>query len=105
MSPEAEEQEISLLLLAMLILGPLLRTYYLVWALPALLLLCGRMTHGNRWAYTGVLLWLGGLLGWISPEARSLGVHWFVLVGMGICVVGSAEATEDHRGVVPTEAE
>ncbi len=107
---DALPQETSLVLLGMLVLGPLLRTYYLVWAIPAVLLLAGRAGSGGRGsgaARVGLSLWVLGMAGWASEIARGYGVHWFMLVGLGICVLvsGSGEAAEDDGRVVAAEPE
>jgi hypothetical protein len=79
--------ETALVLLAMLVLSPLLRTYYLAWALPALVVFTdaarAEMPAALRRAGTaGLLIWLAGMLGWLFPAARTLGVHFVMLLAM-----------------------
>jgi hypothetical protein len=80
--------EAAVYLVAMLVFSPLLRTYYLVWALPGLVLL-------SRWALddrgrrlqwlgqSGIVLWVAGMLAWMSDAARSYGVHLIMLIALG----------------------
>jgi hypothetical protein len=80
--------EISVYLLAMLVFSPLLRQYYLVWALPALLSLMlgarGARTGAARTlAWAGVVTWVVGQVAWLSETARAYGVHLVMLVVMG----------------------
>lgn len=80
-------RETALFLLAMLVFSPLLRTYYLVWALPALALFASLAadtvaTRTRRLARFGLLVWLIGMLAWVSPTARAYGVHLVMLLLM-----------------------
>ncbi len=77
-------------MVAMTALAPLLRTYYLIWALPALALLAAdsssARTATRRAAGAGLIIWLAGMIGWISPSLRSLGVHLWMLIALGVCL-------------------
>lgn len=79
--------EAAVYLLAMLIFAPLLRTYYLVCALPALILLVqdavrATQTPARRLGRVGLALWLLGMLAWTSEAARAYGAHLIVLVAL-----------------------
>jgi alpha-1,2-mannosyltransferase len=72
--------------IALAVLSPLLRTYYFVWSLPALVLLaaCAVETSRNarRLGLLGLLVWTGGMVAWIWPLPRLLGVHLFMLIAL-----------------------
>jgi hypothetical protein len=75
----------------MLVFSPLLRQYYLVWALPALVL-CVRAAVGiARVARTagriGVAVWLAGMVAWLWPEPRSYGAHLVMLIVLATLVL------------------
>jgi hypothetical protein len=77
--------EAAVYLLAMLIFAPLLRTYYLVCALPGLVLLTRYALGppaglGRRLGQIGVGVWLAGMLAWLSPTARSYGAHLIMAI-------------------------
>jgi hypothetical protein len=80
--------------LGMLVFSPLLRQYYLVWALPALVLL-GRVSAdpgaGSRRKYgpLGLWIWTAGMLAWVSPGARLLGVHLVMLLLVGAMLLAT----------------
>ena len=81
----------------MLVLSPLLRTYYLVWALPALTLFASRAADRGalrtcRLARFGLVVWLLGMAAWISPNARSYGVHLVMLLLMCVLLARLREA-------------
>jgi hypothetical protein len=80
--------EAAVYLLAMLVFSPLLRTYYLVWALPGLALLTchaldDRARLSQRLGQIGLALWLVGMLAWLSDSARASGVHLIMLIALG----------------------
>lgn len=81
-----DRAEISAYLVALLVLSPLLRTYYLIWMLPALVLLASACTDATtraarRAGRIGVLVWLLGMAGWVFPVLRTYGLHfWMSLV-------------------------
>lgn len=85
--------EVAVYLLAMLVFSPLLRTYYLVWALPALVLLARfaldeRTRLPQRLGRIGLALWLLGMLAWVSNTARTGGVHLIVLIALAGILLG-----------------
>jgi hypothetical protein len=83
--------------LAMLIFAPLLRQYYLIWALPGLVLLAriaidpvgGRR---QRLGQLGLALWLAGMLAWLAPTARAYGAHLLVLILLAIVLLSTARS-------------
>lgn len=94
LSPFALRIELALYAIAMLALSPLVRQYYLVWAIPALALLTSARLSattsapGKRWALAGVIIWLLGMLAWTSPLARLYGAHLLMLLGLAACLLG-----------------
>jgi hypothetical protein len=79
--------EVAVYLLAMLIFAPLLRTYYLACALPALLLAAQyafdpHWRPGQRLGQIGLAIWLVGMLAWVSDTARTYGVHLIMLIAL-----------------------
>ena len=110
----------GLYLLGLLVLSPLLRTYYLVWAIPALTLLTRtalRSTSGfgRLPARIAIAIWIAGMVGWTSETARSYGVHLWMLIAIAVLLVivqrerqreaVALHASEDDAGVVAAEAE
>lgn len=83
--------------LAMLIFAPLLRQYYLIWALPGLALLAeialdpvgGRR---QRLGQLGLALWLAGMLAWLAPTARAYGAHLLMLILLAIVLLSAARS-------------
>jgi hypothetical protein len=92
LSREQLRAEAAVYAIAMIVFSPLLRQYYLVWALPGLVLLAQAAVRegGSRWARLGLAIWALGMLAWLWPLARLLGVHLLMLVAMGICLLGTA---------------
>ena len=83
--------EFAVYLLGMIVFSPLVRQYYLAWALPALLLFvrlvrsdreqlrsASRQLHRVGWA--GIAVWLLGMLVWAWEPARVCGAHWLMLI-------------------------
>ncbi|RMF72459.1 MAG: DUF2029 domain-containing protein [Planctomycetota bacterium] len=101
--------DVALSLLLMLIVAPLLRTYYLLWALPAIVLFCESAARRERIGRAGAIVWLAGMAAWLSDTARTYGVHLTMLICMaGLLLVlrrAASEPTEHDAGVVPAEAE
>jgi hypothetical protein len=103
--------EFAAVSLAMLIFAPLLRQYYLVWALPALILLARRAVEydplpGRGLARIGVLLWVLGQLAWLSDYARTYGVHLVMLILLAVVTlrvgrVAAASAPKDEPAASP----
>jgi hypothetical protein len=85
-SPQ-RQTEVGAYLLAMMVFSPLLRQYYLVWALPAVLLFvrlaAETAARKRRIGQLGMAVWLLGLLLWMWEPARACGAHWLMLVAMG----------------------
>ncbi|MGE3180833.1 MAG: glycosyltransferase family 87 protein [Phycisphaerae bacterium] len=93
--------ELSIFAIGLLVLAPLSRMYYLVWALPALALLLRaatevRRTAGMGWARAGVLIWLIGMIAWTSRHAREFGVHTVMLVLMVVCLWRVVNSVRHH---------
>jgi hypothetical protein len=93
--------EAALFLLAMLVLSPLVRQYYLIWALPALFMLLASAisgkTAGQRWigrVATG--LWIAGLPAMASATARELGFHLMLLIALAVLL--TAACSRSLRG-------
>jgi hypothetical protein len=112
LSPPEHLTEFAAVSLAMLIFAPLLRQYYLVWALPALILLARRAVEydavpGRGLARIGVLLWVLGQLAWLSDYARTYGVHLVMLIllaGVTLRVGRQAAATLRGKPAASSEA-
>lgn len=94
---------VALFLLVLLLISPLLRTYYLVWALPALVLLSraalAERPHGA--ARFALPAWLLGLVFWPSHTARAFGLHAFVLIVLLAALVSISCAKRSIRGRTP----
>ena len=77
--------EAAVYAVGLLVFSPLLRQYYLVWALPALLLL-SRLAIGidaqrtHRVGLIGLGVWAAGMLAWLSPTARLYGANLLMLL-------------------------
>ncbi len=91
--------EAAAMLVAMIVLSPLLRTYYYVWALPALAMIT-LMAVGSaaprvrRLGAVGLVVWIVGLIAWMSPAARLAGANLLVLtIFGGILIVASRAAS------------
>lgn len=110
----------SLYLLGLLLLSPLLRTYYLVWAIPAVHALAKTALWptplgGRATARAAIVIWIVGMLGWTSVTARTYGVHLWMLIAIAVLLVvvnrardagGQASgAAEKDAGVMAAEAE
>lgn len=101
--------QVAMLLLAMLVLSPLVRTYYLVFALPALACVVdaarGRGWIGARVAGTaGVVIWLAGMAGWLSNGARLYGVHVWMLLLLGAALLGASRGAREQRNTARSDA-
>lgn len=87
MHVDALRRGAAMYLLAMLFLSPLVRQYYLIWALPALLLLlqdaARGATAGQRWIGRAAAgLWILGLPALAWDTAREYGVHLVMLIAL-----------------------
>lgn len=105
--------ELALFMLGMLVLSPLVRTYYFAWALPALAVLLHCATalrvsaRASRAAQVGVAVWLLGMVAWMIPLARAYGAHWLMLVALAVLLrvatwrVPRADADRDELTFAP----
>ncbi len=96
LSAASAHAEAAAYCIAMLVFAPLVRQYYLVWTLPALVMLAevalpgGAASRGRSertWAAAGLLIWAAGMLAWVSETARALGAHLLMLVIVGLVVL------------------
>ncbi len=105
--------EAAVYALALLVVSPLVRQYYLVWALPAVVLLARgvaggpgaadevRATWGRpRAAVAGLVVWTVGMALWLWPMARLWGAHLVML----IVLAGLLLTASDARGVAGGQA-
>lgn len=85
-------------MLGMLVFSPLLRQYYLVWALPTIVLFTGAACGYTRdpsaprpaWAPAarwGLVVWLVGMVAWLFEPARTAGAHLLMLLLMGAALL------------------
>ncbi|MBU0637710.1 MAG: DUF2029 domain-containing protein [Planctomycetes bacterium] len=83
---DAVRVEAATCALAMVIFAPLLRQYYLVWTLPALVLLVrgAARNRGQMAPRVGVVIWLIGMAAWVWPAARASGAHLLMLVALAV---------------------
>lgn len=84
--------------IAMLVLSPLVRQYYLAWVLPALVLLASRAVGDcGRRSGIGLAVWTLGMLAWMWPmqawgeAARLGGLHLAMLLAIGGIVLAGPE--------------
>ncbi|MEW6250759.1 MAG: glycosyltransferase family 87 protein [Planctomycetota bacterium] len=111
----AGRAEAAVYAIGMLVFSPLLRQYYLVWTLPALLLLVGlaaqpRGVRGRGLGVIGVAVWVAGMALWTWPAARLLGVHLAMLLILGGLLLAargrgqSVRAEQEEAGAVAEAA-
>jgi alpha-1,2-mannosyltransferase len=105
LSVERRHAEAAVYAIAMLVLSPLLRQYYLVWALPGLVLLARAAAGGTfrRWGQIGLVIWAIGMLAWLWPAARLLGAHLIMLMVLGVlllCVTRSPGSAPQNVGAI-----
>ncbi len=106
LSDARRHAELAAYALGMLVFSPLLRQYYLVWALPALVLLAktARTTApapagaAPRLARAGLGVWVVGMLAWAWPPPRLLGAHLLMLVAMGFFLLWATRVPAGGRG-------
>lgn len=84
--------EASVFVLGMLVFSPLLRQYYLIWALPSVLLLVHFAAETTRGAQrtlgrVGVVLWILGMAAWAYQPLREGGAHLLMLIVLGIVLL------------------
>lgn len=90
--------EFAAYLIAIQVLAPLARLYYLAWTLPALVLLAwyatparpGDRPQGMLAGRIGVTLWFIGMAAWPLRPLREVGIHQVMLVGMAACLLAIA---------------
>jgi hypothetical protein len=89
LSLEQRHAEVAVYAIAMLVFSPLLRQYYLAWAVPGLIVLARAAAGGTirRWGQIGLAVWVIGMLAWMWPLARLFGAHLVMLIALGICVL------------------
>ncbi|MCH7650447.1 MAG: hypothetical protein IIA63_04710, partial [Nitrospinae bacterium] len=87
---------------AMLVFSPLFRQYYLVWALPALVLLL-RSSGGleacraRTAARTAFMLWIIGMVAWLSETARAYGVHLLMSIAIAVLLLAVSARVDRER--------
>ena len=93
-NPAGEEMRsgTAIYLIAMLVLSPLLRTYYLIWAWPGLVLIARqsldeRHHRAQRLGQIGLLVWTVGMLAWLSDAARAGGAHLIMLIALAAILI------------------
>ena len=97
LAPQRRHAEAAVYAISMLVFSPLLRQYYLVWAVPALALLA-RMAvdetapRAQRLGQVGLGVWALGMIVWIWPLARVLGAHLFMLLVLGVLLLCATRA-------------
>lgn len=88
--------------IAIQVLAPLSRLYYLAWTMPALALLVWYATPANPRLLTrailagrlGVLFWFLGMAAWPWRIFREVGLHQVMLIGMAACVLVAIRRSE-----------
>lgn len=101
----AGRREGALYMLAIQVLSPLVRQYYLIWGLPALLILlaaaAGGATLSQRWIGRAAAgLWIIGLLALASATAREHGFHLMMLIALGV-LLGTGWRTDKTPQAAP----
>lgn len=87
----------------MLALAPLVRQYYLAWALPALVILARAAHARQRSGQAGLVVWIIGMLLWTWPAARLVGAHLVMLIVLGALVLlAGRRATSPGDGLGPS---
>lgn len=101
--PISRSTEFSAFLIAMQVFSPLVRQYYLVWSAPAIVALaclaCRRSRSGRRLGRAGLVIWVAGMLAWISPEARAYGAHWLMLLMIGVVLLAASKSDANEEAV------
>ena len=96
LSPHRRHAEAAVYAIGMLVFSPLLRQYYLVWAVPALVLLARiavdntAMSSGvrsQRLGQVGLVVWAAGMVVWAWRIARVLGAHLLMLITIGVLLL------------------
>jgi alpha-1,2-mannosyltransferase len=93
---ERRHAEAAVFAIAMLALSPLVRQYYLVWALPGLVVFAGWAVGGSDepgrskprvLGWIGLAVWLGGMALWPWQITRVCGAHLLMLLTLGALLV------------------
>jgi alpha-1,2-mannosyltransferase len=102
--------EAAVYAIGMLVFSPLLRQYYLVWAIPALVLLA-RIAVDNRTVLPGVpsqrlgqismAIWALGMAAWAWRIARVLGAHLLMLIIVGVLLLWATNESPVRPRVRP----
>ncbi len=84
--------EAAAVAVGMLVFSPLLRQYYLVWVLPALILFATSATTHQRMRLRmtgriGLAVWTIGMIAWIWPITRVMGAHLVMLIALGVLLL------------------
>jgi hypothetical protein len=111
---ERRHAEVAAYAIAMLAFSPLVRQYYLVWALPGLVVFAGWAVGGSDEAgrskprvlgWIGLAVWLGGMALWPWQITRVCGVHLLMLLTLGALLVlarrPGRDAAEKVTSAVP----
>jgi alpha-1,2-mannosyltransferase len=93
---ERRRVEFAVFALGMLVFSPLLRQYYLVWALPAVLLLVRHADAKRWWGRVGTAIWVLGMLAWTWPAARVVGANLLMLLAMGVLLLSGVPEGRDQ---------
>jgi hypothetical protein len=96
LSPLRRHAEAAVYAIGMLVFSPLLRQYYLVWAVPALVLLARAATnprspHVRRLGWIALATWAGGMIAWIWPITRMYGAHLIMLLAIGVLLLRATQ--------------
>lgn len=107
LSTQRRHAESAVYAIGMLVFSPLLRQYYLVWAVPALVLLARIAVDdravlprvpSQRLGQVGLLLWAAGMIAWAWRIARVLGAHLLMLIAISVLLLW---ATSEPAGTPP----
>ena len=111
LAPGERQLEFAAYLLGMIVFSPLVRQYYLAWALPALLLfVClarpdreplRRMSQSlQRVGWAGIAIWLLGMFAWAWEPARVCGAHWLMLVLLAGLLLAALPKPSDEKPAI-----
>ena len=94
--------EMAVYAIGMLVFSPLLRQYYLVWAIPGLVLLARvAADEGSRRArrlgLLGLGVWTVGMLAWMWPSARIVGAHLVMLIVLSVLLLWTPRVAPASR--------
>ena len=109
-SLDRRHAEIAAYAIAMFALSPLVRQYYLVWALPGVVMLAGwALGHGESvgsWrrivGRMGLVVWIVGMALCACPPARVAGAHLLMLLVLGaLLLLGEARSRNSVASITP----